>query len=170
MVRRESGLISLAKLTPNSIQEALRMYFQPIKNDDPHLDFYTMYKREATEYDTEYMKKYNEDLNTTLIFVMFCYLPDFRLVLTNSSGRSVLRSQFGFRHRCPVEARARCRRAVRSLPPRNPSQPRSIHRARRTPCSSPRMGRSSYRSRNNLGPTVCEPFDVAAGCIRRNVG
>ena len=59
------------KLTRDSIQEALRMYFQPIKNDDPKLDFYTMYKRETTEYDTEYMQKYNEDLNTTLIFVRF---------------------------------------------------------------------------------------------------
>ena len=48
------------------------MYFQPIKNDDPKLDFYTMYKREATEYDTEFMAKHNEDLNTTLIFVRFC--------------------------------------------------------------------------------------------------
>jgi hypothetical protein len=47
------------------------MYFQLIKNEDPQLDFYTIYKREATEYDTEYMKKYNEDLNTTLIFVRF---------------------------------------------------------------------------------------------------
>jgi len=61
------------KLTPvHSIQEALRMYLQPIKNDDPQLDFYTMYKRETTEYDTEYMQKYNEDLNTTLIFVRCC--------------------------------------------------------------------------------------------------
>jgi len=59
------------KLTPDSIQEALRMYLQPIKNDDPKLDFYTMYKRETVEYDTEYMQKYNEDLNTTLIFVRF---------------------------------------------------------------------------------------------------
>jgi len=30
-----------------------------------------MYKREATEYDTDYVKKYDEDLNTTLIFVRF---------------------------------------------------------------------------------------------------
>ena len=30
-----------------------------------------MYRRETMEYDTEYMKKYNEDLNTTLIFVGF---------------------------------------------------------------------------------------------------
>jgi hypothetical protein len=28
-----------------------------------------MYKREAAEYDTDYVKKYDEDLNTTLIFV-----------------------------------------------------------------------------------------------------
>ena len=47
------------------------MYLQPIKNDDPRLDFYAMYKRETMEYDTEYMQKYNEDLNTTLIFVGF---------------------------------------------------------------------------------------------------
>ena len=59
------------ELTPDSIQEALRMYLQPIKTNDPKLDFYTMYKRETTEYDTEYMQKYNEDLNTTLIFVRF---------------------------------------------------------------------------------------------------
>ena len=28
-----------------------------------------MYKKEATDYDTDYVKKYDEDLNTTLIFV-----------------------------------------------------------------------------------------------------
>jgi hypothetical protein len=50
------------------------MYLQPIKNDDPMVDFYTMYKRETTEYDTENMQKYNEDLNTTLIFVRFCII------------------------------------------------------------------------------------------------
>jgi len=47
----------------------LRCFFQPIKTDDPRVDFYTMYKREATEYDMDYVKKYDEDLNTTLIFV-----------------------------------------------------------------------------------------------------
>jgi hypothetical protein len=67
------------ELTPDSIQDALqdalRIYFQPIKTNDPKLDFYTMYKRETTEYDTEYMQKYNEDLNTTLIFVRFRLPP-----------------------------------------------------------------------------------------------
>jgi len=66
------SIVGTNKLTPDSIQEALRMYLQPIKNDDPKLDFYTMYKQETTEYDTEYMQKYNEDLNTTLIFVCLC--------------------------------------------------------------------------------------------------
>jgi len=56
-------------LNGHSFQDALRTFFQPIKNDDPRLDFYTVYKREATEYDTDYVKKYDEDLNTTLIFV-----------------------------------------------------------------------------------------------------
>jgi len=75
MVRsRDAESVSKAsKLTQDSsIQDALRMFLLPIKNDDPKIDFYTMYKREATEYDTEYMQNYNEDLNTTLIFVRFC--------------------------------------------------------------------------------------------------
>ena len=48
------------------------MFLQPIKNDDPQVDFYTMYKRETVEYDTEYIQKYNADLDTTLIFVRSC--------------------------------------------------------------------------------------------------
>ena len=59
---RTNGLIL------DSIQEALWMYFQPIKSDDPQLDFYTMYKRETVEYDTKCMQKH-KDLNNTLIFV-----------------------------------------------------------------------------------------------------
>ena len=63
------AIARINELTPGSLQEALRMYLPPIKNDDPQVDFYNMYKRETMEYDAEYMKKYNEDLNTTLIFV-----------------------------------------------------------------------------------------------------
>ena len=50
-------------LTGRSFQDALRAFFQPIKTDDPRVDFYTMYKREATEYDANYIKKYDDDLN-----------------------------------------------------------------------------------------------------------
>ena len=65
-------------LTGCSLQDALRTFFQPIKTEDPRTDFYTMYKRESAEYDTDYVKKYDEDLNTTLIFV--CYSSSY---LTN---------------------------------------------------------------------------------------
>ena len=54
------------------------MFFQPIKNDDPRVDFYTVYEREAAQYDIDYIKKYDDDLNTTLIFVrrLSCTLVD----------------------------------------------------------------------------------------------
>jgi len=65
--------LSLASLTKRSFQDALRAFFQPIKTDDARLDFYTVYKREAMEYDADYIKKYDEDLNTTLIFVRRSY-------------------------------------------------------------------------------------------------
>ena len=39
-------------------QDALRAFFQPIKPDNLRLDFYTVHKREATEHDADYIKKY----------------------------------------------------------------------------------------------------------------
>ena len=146
------------------------MYFQPIKNEDPQLDFYTVYKREATEYDTENMRKYNEDLNTTLIFVRYCYPLDCRLVLTDFSGRSILCSQFRLRHRCPVKTWAGFQREVGNLPPCNPSQSQSLHSARRTSHNSSHMGRPLYRHHRNHRPSVCKPFNVAVGRICRDVG
>ena len=56
-------------LNGRSFRDALRSFFPPIRNEDPRLDFYTIYKREVTQYDAEYVKKYDDDLNTTLIFV-----------------------------------------------------------------------------------------------------
>ena len=40
--------------------------------------FYKHYQREAEEYDREFMKKYDEDLNTTLIFVSLAPRTDAR--------------------------------------------------------------------------------------------
>jgi hypothetical protein len=36
--------------------------------------FYDKFQREADEYDRDFMKKYDEDLNTTLIFVSHFFL------------------------------------------------------------------------------------------------
>jgi len=100
------------------------MYLQPIKNDDPRLDFFTMYKREAMEYDTDYMQKHNEDLNTTLIFVRSFPRPPYqRTALTTLPGRSVLCCQLRLRNRRPVKTRARFKRTVGGLPPSDPPQP-----------------------------------------------
>jgi len=101
----DTGIIARTnRLTPDSIQEAVRMYFQPVKSDDPQLDFYTMYNRETTEYDPKYMQKYNEDLNTTSIFVRFGPSEVHNIALTRFSGRPVLRRQLRFHNRCPVQA------------------------------------------------------------------
>jgi len=60
-----------------------------------------MYKREATEYDVDYVKKYDEDLNITLIFVRRPP-PLFSTISLVPVGRSVLRRQLRLRHRRPL--------------------------------------------------------------------
>lgn len=40
----------------------------PSIKEDYRIKFYEMYHLEAEEYDQEFAKKYDEDLNTTLIF------------------------------------------------------------------------------------------------------
>lgn len=90
-----------------SFQDALRTFFQPIKTEDPRLDFYTMYKKESTEYDDEYVKKYDEDLNTTLIFVSFPHHVLSLIVSPGLVGGPVLRSQLGLCDRRLFEAPTR---------------------------------------------------------------
>jgi len=106
------------------------MFFQPIKNEDPQLDFYTMYKRETVEYDTERMRNHNEDLNTTLIFVRPSISSYHCILLIPFSGWSIFRGQLRLRHRRPVKPPAGFRRTVRSLPPSDSPQPQPISRSR----------------------------------------
>ena len=66
--------LSLASLTGCSFQDALRAFFQPIKTDDARLDFYTVYKREAMEYDADYQEirrgsQYHPDIRASLIIL-----------------------------------------------------------------------------------------------------
>jgi len=109
---RQAMLTGSLTMSGRSFQDALRAFFQPIKTDDPRLDFYTMYKREATEYDVDYVKKYDEDLNTTLIFVR--------------------------RSSCtPTNHLTCCRRRVCSLPSAQPSLSMSIQNFGPTPTNNP---------------------------------
>jgi len=168
--RDVESVSKINKLTrDSSIQDALRMFLQPIKNDDPKLDFYTTYKREATEYDTEYMQNYNGDLDTTLILVRF--RDDLvTLVLTPFIGRSILGGQLRRRHRHPIQTRARPRRMVGSIPPSNPPQHQPFH-----PPSSQarnplflRTGGSTSRDHHNLVSPVYKSTAVAICRIRHD--
>lgn len=62
------------------------------------MKFYDKYYKVAEEYDKVFMKKHEEDLNTTLIFVS----PSFRaegVLLTRYSGWLVLCRDVGFHRR-----------------------------------------------------------------------
>ena len=48
--------------------------------EDLHARFYEDYRKVAEDYDKEFMKKYDEDLNTTLIFVRPAHRPDTRVL------------------------------------------------------------------------------------------
>ena len=52
-----------------SLHSALKEFFEPLRTNDPRTDFFAVYRRESEEFDRDYAKKYDEDLNTSLIFV-----------------------------------------------------------------------------------------------------
>jgi len=62
---------------PSSDVEPLRSHEQDSlpTQEDYRTKFYEVYRREAEEYDREFIKRYDEDLNTTLIFVRVLRSP-----------------------------------------------------------------------------------------------
>ena len=66
--------------------------------EDLRAKFYEHYRKEAEEYDKDFMKKYDEDLNTTLIFV-WCPCCSGVLVLIRATGWSILRHCLRLHHR-----------------------------------------------------------------------
>ena len=128
-----------------------------------------MYKREATEYDVEYIKKYDEDLNTTLIFVRRQPLL-FSVVSPVPVGRSVLGSQLGLRHRRPFQPPTQSERTVRRPPPRNSPHSQPICHPWRGSCRPACPGRSGERDGHSYVPDVRESDYLPAGRIRRHAG
>ena len=55
--------------SPYSLHSALKEFFDPLRTNNSRADFFSVYRKESEEFDREYTKKYDEDLNTTLIFV-----------------------------------------------------------------------------------------------------
>lgn len=70
------------------------------------MKFYDKYYKVAEEYDKVFMKKHEEDLNTTLIFVSLS--PGTAgFFLTENTGWLVLRRDVGFHHRYQPTTTAR---------------------------------------------------------------
>jgi len=53
----------------NALRDALKSVLEKEGSSDPRTSFYNKFKEEVTEHDDDFHKKYDEDLNTTLIFV-----------------------------------------------------------------------------------------------------
>ena len=52
-----------------ALRNALRSVLEKDGSSDPRTSFYDKFKEEVAEHDDDFHKKYDEDLNTTLIFV-----------------------------------------------------------------------------------------------------
>ena len=52
-----------------SLHSTLKEFFEPLRTNDPRTDFFAIYRRESGEFDRDHARKYDEDLNTSLIFV-----------------------------------------------------------------------------------------------------
>ena len=59
----------VADVPVSSLHSALKEFFDPLRTNDSRTDFFAMYRRESEEFDRDYTGKYDEDLNTSLIFV-----------------------------------------------------------------------------------------------------
>ena len=84
--------------------------------EDLRGQFYERYRKEAEGYDKEFLKKHDEDLNTTLIFLRRVHRSETR-VLTRIVGRSVLRRSLCLHYRCQFPAPTRPERSDRRPPP-----------------------------------------------------
>ena len=72
MVRQFETCHLQPEIVPNplsSLHSALREFFEPLRTNDPRTDFFAVYQKESAEFDRDYENKYDEDLNTSLIFV-----------------------------------------------------------------------------------------------------
>ena len=146
------------------IQNALRT---PLKTGNPRVDFYTMYKRGSTEYDTDYVERYDKDLNRTLIFI--CYSSSYLVNYLAHSCKPTCSLQSA-----PPSSSTSIRISnpilpnnppPYSVPPSsistNPPLPAGYHRLARS-------GRPPERDCRHDVPDVYEPPDLAVGSIHHD--
>ena len=66
-----------------SLHSALKEFIEPLRTNDHRTDFFAVYRKGSEDFDRDYAKKYDEDLNTSLIFVS---RPTSTLHMTPISG------------------------------------------------------------------------------------
>jgi len=73
MVRRHHPVTARAPTLTwslrRSLHSALKEFFNPLRTNDSRADFFTVYRKESSDFDRDYAGRYDGDLNTTLIFV-----------------------------------------------------------------------------------------------------
>ncbi|KAF9642358.1 hypothetical protein BDM02DRAFT_3273496, partial [Thelephora ganbajun] len=59
---------AVVQIDPKCLHSTLKEFFDPLRTNDPRADFFAVYRRESGDFDRDYAGKYDEDLNTSLIF------------------------------------------------------------------------------------------------------
>jgi len=54
-----------------NLHPALKEFFEPLRTNNSRANIFAIYRKESDEFDRDYTRKYDEDLNTSLIFVSF---------------------------------------------------------------------------------------------------
>ena len=88
------------------------------KQEHLRRNFYKLYQKEAEEYNKVFMKKYDEDLNTTLIFVSLAYRTD-ACPLSWTTGWPLFRRDLCIHYLGPFRIPARPERRDECPPPRH---------------------------------------------------
>ena len=75
--RSQSSRLHDLSSKPQRMEEALRCALRSVLGStgpgvNPKTEFYNKFQREMEEHDRDFEKRYDEDLNTTLIFVSVC--------------------------------------------------------------------------------------------------
>src|SRR5882757_9204034 len=92
-----------------SLHSALREFIEPLRTNDSRADFFAVYRKHSDEFDQDYARKYDEDLNTSLIFVSsfisvrLC--PQSHNRRLRRVGRSCFGGHLGLHHRRPIQTR-----------------------------------------------------------------
>lgn len=56
-----------------SLHPSPKKFFDPLRTNDSRNGFFTVYRKEFAEFDRDCSRKYDEDLNTSLILCVVCF-------------------------------------------------------------------------------------------------